>query len=159
MGELQLDHQIPLHLRILAPKQVGGWERLKRVKWKKTWALRLDGYVVICCNTSNSMHLACQYHVKHSLQNCRCFLCRSWCVWLVAISLQPCLLPFSFFSWVPLFHDTLTFPFFHFTVCDTCVFMYLAPCSSCPCSTPLLISLPIYLSPCLSGLCSPPLLH
>lgn len=48
------------------------------------------------------MHLACQYHVKHSLQNCPCFLCRSWCVWLVAISPQPWFLPFSFFSWVPL---------------------------------------------------------
>lgn len=151
MGELQLDHQIPLHLRTLAPKQVGGWERLKRVKWKKTWALRLDGYVVICCNTSspNSMHLACQYHVKHSLQNCRCFLCRSWCVWLVAISPQPCLRPFSFFSWVPLLSWHPYFPLlpFHcvwrlcFHVLGSLLFLsMLHTPASCPCQFTCLLA-------------------
>lgn len=120
MDKLQLDHQILLCLRILAPKQVGGRERLRGWNGKEPgfgarWLC--DGLLQyqLTSSSQNSMHLACQYRDKHSLQNCLCFL---WIVQeLMCVTghyfLQPCLLLFSF-SWVPLLSWHPYFPFLPF---------------------------------------------
>lgn len=123
MSKWQLDDQIPLCLRIVTPKQVDGWVRLKGMKRERTRALGLDVYVKACCNTNWLLphQIACTLLASTTSKAASktacvfCELCRSWCVWLVAISMQPYLLPFSFFSWVTLlsWHPSFSFLPFH----------------------------------------------